>query len=69
MAIFRNFGVKWYAQCLCADRQLRHWQTPAVTAVFLGTTKNYKQGAVHHVCGYLPTQVFQVCLISLHFFV
>ncbi len=25
MAILRNFGAKWYAQCLCADRQLRHW--------------------------------------------
>ena len=25
MAILRHFGAKWYAQCLCADSQLRHW--------------------------------------------
>ncbi len=25
MVIWRNFGARRYAQCLCADRQLRHW--------------------------------------------
>ena len=24
MVILRNFGARRYAQCLCADRQLRH---------------------------------------------
>ena len=25
MVILRIFGARRYAQCLCADRQLRHW--------------------------------------------
>ncbi len=25
MVILRNFEARRYAQCLCADRQLRHW--------------------------------------------
>ncbi len=24
MVILRNFGAKWYTQCLCADNQFRH---------------------------------------------